>query len=112
MRCSEKKSIEKILHEPRRQPQIQSGFFSLIRKVETTVFNLKKVEDKPYRIVTILNSRCRKKGSRGERRRPGSSRGMNHRYRSGQAATIRDCCNGGIYEKDVVLEIIRKHKLS
>ncbi len=106
-----KRGIEKILHEPVGSRRYKVDFF-LDEKVETTVFNLKKVEDKPYRIVIDIKFPDVEKKEVEER----AQARVQQRHRiividPGHGGDDPGAVgNGGTYEKDVVLEISRKLK--
>jgi len=107
----EKRGIEKIQHEPVSNHKHKIDFF-LDQNVETKIFNLKKVEDKPYRIVIDIELPDIEKKEFEERTQA--------REQQRDRIIIIDpghggddpgaVGKGGTYEKDVVLEIGRRLK--
>ncbi|WP_175476539.1 N-acetylmuramoyl-L-alanine amidase [Syntrophus gentianae] len=106
-----KRGIEKIINEPVGSKRHKVDFF-LDEKVKTTVFNLKKVEDKPYRIVIDIEFPDVEKKEIEER--------TEAREQQRNRIVVIDpghggddpgaVGQGGTYEKNVVLEISRKLK--
>ncbi len=106
-----KRGIEKILHEPVGSNQHKVDFF-LDEKVKATVFNLKKVEDKPYRIVIDIEFPDVEKKEieeRAEAREQQRDRivVIDPGHGGDDPGAIGQ---GGTYEKNVVLDISRKLK--
>lgn len=106
-----KRGIEKIIHEPAGNHQYKIDFF-LDEKVETTIFNLKKVEDKPYRIVIDIEFPDVEKKEVAERTRTREQQRdriivIDPGHGGDDPGAVGQ---GGTYEKDVVLEIGKKLK--
>jgi len=104
-----KKGIEKIQHESISKYRHKVDFF-LDKKVKTTVFNLKKVKDKPYRIVIDIefpDIEKKELEERAEARQQQRDRiiVIDPGHGGDDPGAIGQ---GGTYEKDVVLEISRK----
>ncbi|OPY84193.1 MAG: N-acetylmuramoyl-L-alanine amidase AmiC precursor [Syntrophus sp. PtaU1.Bin208] len=106
-----KRGIEKILHESVGSNRQKVDFF-LDEKVKTTVFNLKKVEDKPYRIVIDIEFPDVEKKEIEERAEAREQRRdriivIDPGHGGDDPGAIGQ---GGTYEKSVVLDISRKLK--
>jgi len=104
-----KRGIEKILHEPVSDHKHKIDFF-LDHNVETTIFNLKKVEDKPYRIVIDIEFPDVEKKEIEERTQAREQQRdriivIDPGHGGDDPGAVGQ---GGTYEKDVVLEIGRK----
>jgi len=104
-----KRGIEKIQHEPVSGHKHKVDFF-LDEKVETTIFHLRKVEDKPYRIVIDIEFPDVEKKDIEERAQAREQQRdriivIDPGHGGDDPGAVGQ---GGIYEKNVVLEISRK----